>query len=115
MAAQHLASLPGARDSVALVYYARGCFSYFFPGETTRFKPYYVDGDHQEDLLNSIRSADYIVVYYATQGALEKYAKLIQTLSVVDPIHEVWLDGYKYVMVYQVATLPESVFEILSR
>jgi hypothetical protein len=115
LAAQHLASLPGARDSVALVYYARGCFSYFFPGETTRFKPYYVDGDHQEDLLNSIRSADYIVVYYATQGALEKYAKLIQTLSVVDPIHEVWLDGYKYVMVYQVATLPESVFEILSR
>jgi hypothetical protein len=95
------------------VYLARGCFSYFYPGETERFKPYYVDDGHEQDLLNSIRSADYLVLYHATQGALEKYSQLLQALAVVQPIHEVWLDGYKYVVVYQVNTLPEGVYETM--
>jgi hypothetical protein len=30
------------------------------------------------------------------------------------PIHEVWLDGRKYVVIYQVDQIPESILEILS-
>jgi 4-amino-4-deoxy-L-arabinose transferase-like glycosyltransferase len=111
LAAQYLASLPNAPDSTAVVFYSRGCFSYFYPGTTTRFKPYYVDAGHEQDLVDSIRSADYLVLYYASQGALEKYRPLLKTLSVARPIHEVWLDDYKYVVIYQVDALPSEVYE----
>jgi hypothetical protein len=115
LAAQYLANLPNAQDSVALTYYARGCFSYFYPGETTRFKPYYVDAGHEEELVSAIRSADYLVLYYANQGRLEKYAPLLDTLSVVESLHEIWMDGYKYAVIYEVNTLPPSVFEALEK
>jgi hypothetical protein len=111
LAAQYLASLPNAADSTAIVFYSRGCFSYFYPGNTTRFKPYYVDAGHEQDLVDSVRSADYLVLYYASQGALDKYQPLLKTLSVVRPIHEVWLDDYKYVVIYQVDALPSEVYE----
>ncbi|MDD2922351.1 MAG: glycosyltransferase family 39 protein, partial [Anaerolineales bacterium] len=65
LAGKYLSDLPNAKNSTALVYYARGCFSYFYTGETTRFKPYYADGVHAQDLLDSIKSSDYLVVYYA--------------------------------------------------
>ncbi len=113
LAGQYLADLPNAKDSTALVYFSRGCFSYFYPGMTVGFRPYYVDGLHAQDLLHSVRSADYLVVYYAVQGGITKYKGYIDALSAVEPIHEVWLDGYKYVVIYQVDTIPDSVFESL--
>ena len=115
LAGQYLASLPNAKDSIALVYYARGCFSYFYPGETTRFKPYYVDAGHQEELVDTIRSADYLVLYYANQGSLTKYRPLFETLSSVKPLREIWMDGYKYVMIYDVKAIPADVFEDLEK
>jgi hypothetical protein len=113
LAAQYLADLPNAKDSVALAYYARGCFSYFYPGETSRFKPYYVDAGHQEELAQAIRSADYLVLYYANQGTLEKYAPLFEALSVVEPLQEIWMNDYKYVVIYEIDSFPPSVFEAL--
>ena len=115
LAGQYLGELPSAKEAVALAYYARGCFSYFYPGETIRFKPYYVDAGYEEELVNSIQSADYLVLYYANQGQFDKYTPMIETLSVVKPIHEIWLDGYKYVIIYDVSTLPPSVFETLAK
>jgi hypothetical protein len=114
-AGQYLANLPNAKDSVALVYYARGCFSYFYPGETTRFKPYYVDDGHEAELLREISSADYLVLYYANQGKMQKYAPLLDALSVVTPLHEIWMDGYKYVLIYEVNSIPQTVFEALEK
>jgi hypothetical protein len=111
LAAQYLADLPNAKDSTVISYYARGCFSYFYPGETTRFKPYYVDPDHKDDLVNSVRSADYLIVYYAGQGSVEKYRPLLNILSIVKPVQEIWLNDYKYVVIYQVDTFPAEVFE----
>jgi len=113
-AAQYLAGLPNATASTALVYYSRGCFSYFYPGKTIGFRPYYVDGLHGQDLIHSIRSSDYIVVYYAVQGGVESYKGYIEALSGMKPIHEVWLDGRKYVVIYQVDQIPESILKILS-
>jgi len=113
-AAQYLARLPGAKDSVALAYYARGCFSYFYPGETTRFKPYFAEAGYEAELLDAIRSADYLVLYYANQGQMDKYSKLIGTLDAVEPLHEIWLDGYKYVIIYDIHEFPPSVYEALA-
>jgi len=115
LAAQYLGGLPNAKDSVALTYYARGCFSYFYPGETIRFKPYYVDAGYETEFVKAIHSADYLVLYYANQGASAKYAPLFEALSVVKPLHEIWMDGYKYVVIYEVNALPPSVFEALEK
>jgi 4-amino-4-deoxy-L-arabinose transferase-like glycosyltransferase len=114
LAAQYLAGLPNAKESTALVYYSRGCFSYFYPGMTTSFRPYFVDGRHAQDLIHSIRSSDYVVVYYAVQGGIPSYKGYTEALSEVNPIHEVWLDGRKYVIIYQVDQIPERVLEVLA-
>jgi len=114
LAGQYLAGLPNAKTSSALVYYSRGCFSYFYPGTTYGFKPYYVDGLHAQDLIHSIRSADYLVVYYAAQGHFDAYKAYLEVLSPVAPIHEVWLDRRKYVVIYQVNKIPDSVFANLA-
>ena len=115
LAGQYLAGLPNAKDTVVLSYYARGCFSYYYPGESTRFKPYYIENSYEDELLDAIRSADYLIVYYANQGQNEKYANLINTLSVVKPVHEIWIDNYKYEIIYKVSDLPVGVFEALSK
>ena len=114
LAAQYLATLPNAKDLTVLSYYGRGCFSYFYPGQTIAFRPFWVDGEHAEDLLRVVQSADYLVIYNANQGQLEKYSAYLNILSTVEPLQEVWLDGMRYVIIYQVDDLPESVFEALS-
>lgn len=114
LAAQYLAGLPDAKDSTALVYYSRGCFSYFYPGTTTSFRPYYADGEHAEDLLNFVQNADYLVVYYANQGQLAKYRAYLDILSTVEPMYEIWMDGYKYVQIYQVDSFPPEIFRALA-
>ncbi len=114
-AGQYLASLPDAKNSTALVYYSRGSFSYYYPGITTGFKPYYIDGVHADDLLHAIKSANYLVVYYAMQGQPGKYRPYINALSGAKPIHEVWIDGRKYVIIYKVDEIPQSVFDALAK
>ncbi len=114
LAGQYLAGLPNAKNSTALVYFSRGCFSYFYPGTTNGFKPYYVDGLHAKDLMREVTSADYLIVYYALQSRLPKYEGYIEALSGAQPLHEVWLDGRKYVVIYQVNQIPESVLNALA-
>ena len=114
LAAQYLAGLPDAKDSSVLSYYGRGCFSYYYPGETIGFRPFWVDGEHAEDLLNAIRAADYLVVYQANQGQMDKYTGYLGILSTANPLHEVWLNGMKYVIIYRVNDLPSEVFDALS-
>jgi hypothetical protein len=45
---------------------------------------------------------------------MDKYSKLIETLSVIEPLHEIWMDGYKYVIVYDIRKFPPSVYEALA-
>lgn len=115
LAAQYLAALPGANDSTSIVYYARGCFSFFYPGETARFKPYYADDGHEAELVREISSADYLVLYDANQGKMERYGQLFEALSAATPLHEIWMDGYKYATIYKVDDIPQSVFEALEK
>lgn len=114
LAAQYLAELPDAKDSSVLSYYGRGCFSYYYPGETVGFRPYWIDGDHSEDLLNAIRSADYLVIYNAAQGQSEKYENYLAILSGAQPFHEVWINGAKYATIYKADELPQNIYEALS-
>ncbi|RJP55658.1 MAG: hypothetical protein C4557_01110 [Anaerolineaceae bacterium] len=111
IAAEYLAQLPDAKDSTAFVYYPRGCFSYFYPGTTTAFRPYYIDGEHAEDLLFYINSADYVVVYYANQIQMNKYHPYLNILSQVKPIHEIWMDGYKYIQIYEADSFTPEMLE----
>ena len=114
LAAQYLAGLPNAEGSTVLSYYGRGCFSYYYPGDTVSFRPFWIDGAHAEDLLNAIQSADYLIVYQANQGQMEKYDSYLGILATVQPVHEVVLNDMKYVIIYKVSDLPQSVLEALS-
>lgn len=114
LAARYLASLPDAEETTALVYYSRGCFSYYYPGESISFRPYYIDGDHAEDLIGNIQSSKYLVVYYANQYRLEKYHPYLEILETVDPIHVIWLNGYEYVRTYDVSTFTPEMYEALA-
>jgi hypothetical protein len=113
IAAQYLAEMPDAEHETAFSYYPRGCFSYFYPGTTTAFRPYYTDGNHNEDLMNYIQAADYIVVYYANQGQMEKYWEYLGILAQAEPLHVIWMNGYEYVRIYKVESLPVEVLEAL--
>ncbi|MBL8063162.1 MAG: glycosyltransferase family 39 protein [Anaerolineales bacterium] len=113
-AADYLATLPGAEDATVLSYYSRGCFSYYYPGRSVSFRPYYVDGAHAEDLLNNIQAADYLVVYYGNQGRLESYYAYLRILEAVEPIHVIWMDGYEYVRIYDVNSLTPEIYEALA-
>jgi len=113
IAAKYLAELPNAADSTAFVYYSRGCFSYFYPGKSISFRPYYVDGDHAVDLLDNLNKSDYLVVYYANQLQLDKYDVYLEVLSALEPLHVIWMDGYEYVRIYKVDTIPPEIIKAL--
>ena len=112
-AAQFLAQQPNAAESTVFSYYSRGCFSFYYPGKAISFRPYYIDGDHAEDLLGNLRASDYLVIYYANQIQMEKYHPFINILATVEPFHVIWMDGYEYVRIYKVDTLPAEIFEAL--
>jgi len=114
IAAQYLAQQPNAAESTVFSYYSRGCFSFYYPGNTISFRPYYIDGDHAEDLLGNLRASDYLVVYYANQIQMEKYHPFINILETVEPFHAIWMDGYEYVRIYKVDSLPKDIFERLA-
>jgi hypothetical protein len=114
LAAQYLAELPDAANETVFSYYGRGCFSYFYPGDTISFRPYYADGNHADDLLGNLRASDYLIVYYANQGQLAHYRSFLKVLSAVDPFHVIWMNGYEYVQIYKVDELPSEIFEALA-
>ena len=114
LAGQYLAELPGAADTTVFSYYSRGCFSYYYPGRSISFRPYYVDGDHAEDLLGNLEASDYLVVYYANQSQLNKYDAYLDILSTVEPVHVIWMNGYEYVQIYRVDALSPEIIQALA-
>lgn len=113
LAAQYLSSLPDASETSVLSYYGRGCFSYYYPGQTIFFRPFWIDGDHNTDLIDAIQSVDYLVVYQANQGAMEKYQPYLSILAATEPLHEIWLDDMQYVIIYRVEDLTQEQYAAL--
>jgi 4-amino-4-deoxy-L-arabinose transferase-like glycosyltransferase len=113
LAGEFLAAQPDSANAVSLAYYSRGCFSYFFPGRSERFKPYYAEPGHQQELKDALAKADYLVLYPAIQRGQPKYARLFEALKGVSPLKEIRLNGYQYVLIYRVEALPPSFHEKL--
>ncbi|HRK90209.1 MAG TPA: glycosyltransferase family 39 protein [Anaerolineales bacterium] len=113
-AAQYLADLPDADTATVFSYYGRGCVSYYYPGPTISYRPYYSDGEHTEDLLNNLRASEYLIVYYANQGQLAHHQNFINAMSKAEPFHVIWLNGYEYVRIYKVDDLGPEIYEALA-
>ncbi|NOH04627.1 MAG: phospholipid carrier-dependent glycosyltransferase [Chloroflexi bacterium] len=114
IAAKYLASLPDAENATVFSYYSRGCVSYYYPGPTISYRPYYSDGEHTEDLLTNLRASDYLVVYYANQGQLAHHLNFVNAMAKAEPFHVVWLNGYEYVRIYKVSELGPEIYEALA-
>lgn len=114
LAAHYLASLPDAENATVFSYYSRGCVSYYYPGPTISYRPYYSDGEHTEDLLNNLNASEYLIVYYANQGQLAHHQNFVNAMSKAEPFHVVWLNGYEYVRIYKVDDLGPEIYEALS-
>lgn len=113
-AAHFLADLPDAENTTVFSYYSRGCVSYYYPGPTISYRPYYSDGEHTEDLLANLRASEYLIVYYANQGQLAHHLNFVNAMAQAEPFHVVWLNGYEYVRIYQVDDLSPEIYEALA-
>ena len=114
LAAQYLAEQPDAENATVFSYYSRGCVSYYYPGPTISYRPYYSDGKHTEDLLNNLRASEYLIVYYANQGQLAHHLNFVNAMSKAEPFHVIWLNGYEYVRIYKVDDLKPEIYEALA-
>ena len=114
LAAHYLAELPDAANATVFSYYSRGCVSFYYPGPTISYRPYYSDGEHTEDLLNNLRASEYLIVYYANQGQLAHHLNFVNAMSKAEPFHVIWLNGYEYVRIYKVDDLTPDIYEALS-
>lgn len=113
-AAHFLADLPDAENTTVFSYYSRGCVSYYYPGPTISYRPYYSDGEHTEDLLNNLNASEYLIVYYANQGQLAHHLNFVNAMAQAEPFHVVWLNGYEYVRIYKVDDLGPEIYEALA-
>lgn len=113
-AAHFLADLPDAENATVFSYYSRGCVSYYYPGPTISYRPYYSDGEHTEDLLNNLRASEYLIVYYANQGQLAHHLNFVNAMAKAEPFRVVWLNGYEYVRIYKVDDLGPEIYEALA-
>lgn len=113
LAARYLAELPDAKNTTVFSYYSRGCFSYYYPGKSISFRPYYADGEHAIDLLANLNASDYLIVYYANQSQLSHYDSYLKVLSTVKPFHSISMNGYEYIHIYKVSDLPPEIFKAL--
>jgi 4-amino-4-deoxy-L-arabinose transferase-like glycosyltransferase len=112
-AAEYLAQKPNAKGMRVIAYAARGCFSYFFPGQSDLLKiGFYEDG---LPYVEEIQNADYLVLYPITQNSKTDGAELIRILQDVAPEKTIFIDGIEYVRIYKVADLPEDIYNVLTK
>ena len=112
-AAGYLAKKGNAKDLRVIAYAARGCFSYFFPGKSDLLKiGFYEDG---LPYVEEIQNADYLVLYPIRQNTKADGVELMRVLQNVSPEHTIFIDEIEYARIYNVADLPEDIYNILLR
>jgi len=112
-AARYLAEKPNAQDLKAFVYNGMGTFSFFFPGETMVFKKAYLWEPGVPDVVNGIRSADYLVILTVTQKSLEESQTLLSALEAYTPEKIIYVNGTDAARIYRTAEFaPEFFLEI---
>ena len=97
-AAFYLNQKPDAEELLVASWYARGCFSFFFVGESANIPPE-VEITNPED-MEAISKADYLVIYiHQLQRNLP--ADLLSKLDNQTPEHTIWINGMEYVRIYK--------------
>jgi hypothetical protein len=112
-AAEYLAQKPDAKEMRVIAHAARGCFSYFFPGESDLLKiGFYENG---LPYVEGIQNADYLVLYPIRQNSRKDDIGLISVLQDATPEHTIIIDGMEYARIYKVTDLPEDIYNILRK
>jgi|GEM_PF-294106 hypothetical protein len=113
LAAEYLNSKPNAQEIKAYVYNGMGTFSYFFSGETLIFKRAYLVDESYEQIVEEIKSSDYLVLYPIIRARQPETEKLFTAFENVTPEKTFVIYGMEYVYIYNVSEIPESVYEAL--
>jgi len=110
-AAEYLAQKPNSKEMRVIAYAARGCFSYFFPGESDLLKIGF--SDDGLPYVEGIQNADYLVLYPIRQKSRSDGVELMRLLQDVVPEQTIFIKDKEYVRIYKVGDLPEDVYNIL--
>jgi 4-amino-4-deoxy-L-arabinose transferase-like glycosyltransferase len=110
-AAGYLAQKPNAKELRVIAYAARGCFSYFFPGQSDLLKI----GSHEDGLpyVEGLETSDYLVLYPVRQNDKEDGSGLMRVLQDVPPEHVIFIDEIEYARIYKTADLPGKIYSML--
>lgn len=113
LAASLLNGRDASRDSLAVVFYGRGPFSYFYRGRTEPLKTVYQDAENVPQLQQILRRADYLVIYYAVQQGRDSPSNVMRALRGVVPETSIWINGIEYIRIYEVGSLPIGFYDQL--
>jgi hypothetical protein len=116
LAAAYLAQKPDASATRVLSYAGLGPFSYFYPGQTEVLKKIYlINRSEVPSIIQGMQWADYLVVYSAAQDYLPESASFLTALESVPPEKEFTIRGLRYVRIYRIADIPDSVYQEMSK
>ena len=109
-AGHYLSSKESADELKVISWYARGPFSYFFPGQAQTIK---LVSNVDEKFVKILRDSDYLVIYPPQQERRNIPANLLQALKTAQPEKVIWFNGIDYVRIYHVKDLPAGFYESL--
>lgn len=110
LAAKYLATKDNAEDLKVISWYARGPFSYFFPGQVEYI--YLVD-NVDADFVEDLRNTDYLVIYYPQQVRRNMPANLMQAIKPYEPEKIIYWNDSAYVGIYNLHNMPRAFFNSL--
>ena len=112
-AAEYLAQKPNAKGMRIIADVARGCFSYFFPGQSDLLKiGFSADGLPR---IEGIKDADYLVLYTIREQYRPDDVKLLNLMQNVKPEHTVFIDGLEYARIYKITDMPKNIYSTLMK
>lgn len=112
-AAEYLSTKPNASEMRVYVYNGMGTFSYLFAGETLVFKRVYLIDESYQQIVEEIKSCDYLVLYPIIRYKQPETEKLFTAFENVTPQKTIVINGKDYVYIYNVSEIPETLYEAL--
>lgn len=113
LAVNYLSAKPNAQDMQVYVYNGMGTFSYLFAGETLVFKRVYLVDKSYEQIVEEIKSSEYLVLYPVIRNQQPETEKLFTAFEHIAPEATIRINGIDYVYIYNVSEVPESVYAAL--
>lgn len=110
LAAKYLSAKENAANLTVVSWYARGPFSYYFPGQAEYI---YLDANVDADFVARLRAADYLVIYYPQQLRRNIPANLLAAIKPYTPEKTIVWNGDPYIGIYNLHRMPEAFFDSL--